>query len=302
MSLGYITQGEMEKIDIYTRGVTEYLRGLIWLPYPMESLLWVQSRRTLERCLVSAFCFLLFVSSQIATPVKNSLAPEVVGQEEYVLFRNIQGVFVPIDFDKINGMKLESFMGKMQQQLPSSLRSEFQNYAPIAFEMAQKYKVDPFWVIAVMWVESHFDIHATSSVGAKGLMQVMPKTGAYLARKLEAKSYGPYREREHEEFSRPNTNIEMGVFYLSYLVDKFSYHRDKHVLATIAYNVGPGRLKYLISSRRGRRARRIKRENLYLKKVRLAYFSLLEPFQSHPYGRTTSSTQIGQSKNPPIIF
>ena len=292
-----------KRVGICIQGAMEYFGDFIRIPYPWESLLWAHSRSVLGRSTVLVICSFLLASDRVITPLKSSLHTDSsLSQGQYVLFRNIQGVFVPIDFSKINGMKLESFMGKMQQQLPLSVRSRFQNYAPIAFEMAQKYQVDPFWVIAVMWVESNFDISATSSVGAKGLMQVMPRTGVYLARKLAAINYGPHREWEYGEFTRPHTNIEMGVFYLSYLVKKFSYDHDKHVLATIAYNVGPGRLKYLLSSREGRRVKKIKRENLYLKKVRLAYFSLLRPFQTNSYGKTANTTPIGQSKNPPIIF
>lgn len=279
-------------------GAVSYLMDMVRLPCPWESLLWIWSWKVSEQATVVAACSLLLAFGKIASPPENSLIPDT-RKERYVLFQNVQGVFSTIDFSKINGMKLERFMGKIEQQLPATLRPRFKNYAPIAFEMSQKYQVDPFWVIAVMWVESHFDINAVSSVGARGLMQVMPKTGSYLASKLTATNYGPHREWEYGDFTRPHTNIEMGVFYLSYLVRKFADDRDKHALATIAYNMGPGRLRYLLLRRRGRR---IKQRSSYLKKVRLAYFSLLKPFQRNSYGTTASSTPIHQSKNFPTIF
>ena len=214
-----------------------------------------------------------------------------------VSFKGIQGVFAPIDFAKIDGMELAPFVNKMEQQIPVSLRSRFRHHAPMALEMAQKHRVDPFWAIAVMWVESHFKSDAVSSVGARGLMQVMPKTGSYLAGKLKAINYGPLRRREYVEYTRPQTNIEMGVFYLSYLARKFASKRDNHALATIAYNMGPGQLQSLL-----RRKYPIRKRSRYLKKVRKAYFNLLRPFQGDHHGKTASSTGIRQSKDSATVF
>ena len=185
----------------------------------------------------------------------------------------------------------------MEQQIPSSLRPRFRHYAPMALEMAQKHKVDPFWAIAIMWVESHFKSDAVSSVGARGLMQVMPRTGGYLADKLVAVNYGPHRKREYAEYTRPHTNIEMGVFYLSYLDKKFQPSRHSPALATIAYNMGPGQLNYLL-----RKGYPIRKRSRYLKKVRQAYFSLLRPFQGGHHGKTASSTRVRQSKDTATVF
>ena len=84
---------------------------------------------------------------------------------------------------------------------------------------AEKYKVDESLIHALIKVESDYDIHAVSPVGAKGLMQLMDKT---------AKLYNVKDPFDPEE------NIRAGVKHLKMLIDK--YHDLKKALA--AYNAG----------------------------------------------------------------
>lgn len=87
---------------------------------------------------------------------------------------------------------------------------------------ADKYGVNPHLVKAVARIESCFDIYAVSSAGAKGLMQLMPRT---------AQQYGVY------DLFDVNKNVETGVRYLAELIKQFSYNEK---LALAAYNAGPG--------------------------------------------------------------
>lgn len=85
---------------------------------------------------------------------------------------------------------------------------------------AQKYRVDPFLVKAVIRTESAFDPDAISSAGAQGLMQLIPATG----------------ERFHvDDLMDPAKNIEGGVQYLRWLLDTF---KGDSRLAVAAYNCG----------------------------------------------------------------
>ncbi len=88
--------------------------------------------------------------------------------------------------------------------------------------------LDPFFIAAVIHVETHFDPYATSGVGARGLMQLMPATAIDLAHKRG------YRLDPKQLFN-PVVNIELGAMYLKYLVDRFGDARS----ALIAYNAGP---------------------------------------------------------------
>jgi soluble lytic murein transglycosylase len=92
--------------------------------------------------------------------------------------------------------------------------------------------VAPAWAMAVIRRESAFAVDAKSRVGARGLMQLMPRTARYVARTLKT------RVRRADLF-KANTNIRLGVTYLSMELEKFSGHA---VLATAAYNAGPHRV------------------------------------------------------------
>jgi membrane-bound lytic murein transglycosylase MltF len=104
-------------------------------------------------------------------------------------------------------------------------------FARLATEYALSYELDPILVAAVTYTESAFRSQARSNVGAVGLMQVMPKTGLFIAHKAQLEWNGVQSLLDSE------TNVSYGVFYLRYLYDKFD-GQIPYVLA--AYNWGPG--------------------------------------------------------------
>lgn len=90
---------------------------------------------------------------------------------------------------------------------------------------ARKYGVDPALIRAVIHAESAFKADAMSHKGAQGLMQLMPAT---------AKDLGV------ENAMSPDQNIRGGVRYLAWLLEQ---HRGDTLLATAAYNAGPGAVR-----------------------------------------------------------
>lgn len=98
----------------------------------------------------------------------------------------------------------------------------------------KKSGMDTAWVMALMRQESAFQPDARSSAGARGLMQLMPKTSRYVARLLRQ------RRPKISDLYIPNTNIKLGTHYLKKNLQKFN--RNK-VLTTAAYNAGPHRVK-----------------------------------------------------------
>lgn len=98
-------------------------------------------------------------------------------------------------------------------------------------ESSKQFGVEEEMIYAVMRQESFFRENARSPASAKGLMQVMPKTGAYLARKLNIGNYSLYD---------PEVSIPMGTKFLADLLKNYD---GKLTWAAIAYNGGPGNLR-----------------------------------------------------------
>lgn len=92
------------------------------------------------------------------------------------------------------------------------------------------YRLDPYLVIALIREESYFNPQAGSSVGAKGLMQLMPTTASYIA------SHKNINYDKLSDLLKPETNIELGCAYLNYVKARL-YNDD--LLAIAAYNGGP---------------------------------------------------------------
>ncbi|XXF80997.1 lytic transglycosylase domain-containing protein [Myxococcaceae bacterium GXIMD 01537] len=104
---------------------------------------------------------------------------------------------------------------------------------------ARRNGLDPLLVVALIRCESSFDNYAVSSVGAMGLMQVMPGTGTYLADKAGMDL------RRHSNLFDSETNVELGTAYLADLIQRFgSLER-----ALVAYNAGPGLAKRILAKR-----------------------------------------------------
>ncbi len=95
---------------------------------------------------------------------------------------------------------------------------------------SQENGLNPNYTAAVIFSESRFNPQATSPVGARGLMQVMPQTGLGIARHLEEEaSYNPANLYD------PETNIRYGCWYLGFMVNKYAFDSN---LPLIAYNGG----------------------------------------------------------------
>jgi soluble lytic murein transglycosylase len=94
--------------------------------------------------------------------------------------------------------------------------------------------LDPAWVYGLMRQESRFIMDARSSVGAKGLMQLMPATAKWVAKKIGMTHFHPAKVTEMD------VNITLGTNYMRMVMDSLD---DHPVLASAAYNAGPGRAR-----------------------------------------------------------
>jgi len=94
--------------------------------------------------------------------------------------------------------------------------------------------LDRAWVYGLIRQESRFIMDAQSGVGASGLMQVMPSTGRWVAKKIGLTDF--VQDMLHDV----KTNILLGANYMNMVLGSMD---GSQVLATAAYNAGPGRLR-----------------------------------------------------------
>jgi soluble lytic murein transglycosylase len=94
--------------------------------------------------------------------------------------------------------------------------------------------LDEAWVYGLMRQESRFVTAAKSNVGAAGLMQIMPSTASWIARRLGLKDY------RRSLLDQLDTNLKLGTYYMKTVLNWFD---DSPVLASAAYNAGPSRAR-----------------------------------------------------------
>lgn len=105
-------------------------------------------------------------------------------------------------------------------------------YEDVIDKYSAEYQLDPALVCAVIYTESKFDPDAVSVDGARGLMQVMPETGEWIAAKL-----GMRATYDVDKLFEPDTNVRFGCWLLNYLYSRFDGDSRK---ALAAYNAGQG--------------------------------------------------------------
>ncbi len=98
----------------------------------------------------------------------------------------------------------------------------------------REHGLEEAWVYGLMRQESRFATAARSDVGASGLMQIMPATARWIAKKLGLKNY------RHSLIRQLDINLRLGTYYMKTVL---SWLDDSTVLASAAYNAGPGRAR-----------------------------------------------------------
>jgi len=98
---------------------------------------------------------------------------------------------------------------------------------------AYRQNLDPAILLGLMRQESMLNENAMSAVGARGLMQIMPKTGRQIALELNEKW------QSESNLFNPDVNVRYGAHYYRQLLNRYHGHI---ALATAAYNAGPGRV------------------------------------------------------------
>ncbi|WP_143890090.1 lytic transglycosylase domain-containing protein [Tepidimonas alkaliphilus] len=111
------------------------------------------------------------------------------------------------------------------QRYPTPLREQVTT-------RARAIGLDPAFVYGLIRQESRFVTDARSHAGASGLMQLMPATARWTARKIGLRDFQPHH------IDDPDVNLMLGTAYLKLVLDDFE---GSLALAAAAYNAGPGR-------------------------------------------------------------
>ncbi len=112
------------------------------------------------------------------------------------------------------------------------------NYKQEILQYSNQYNLEPEFVASVIYAESKYNKNAVSSVGAIGLMQIMPSTAIEISEKLNIDNF------KIDDLYNPKINIMFGCYYLNYLINMFE---DKKV-ALCAYNAGLNNVKLWLNN------------------------------------------------------
>lgn len=183
-------------------------------------------------------------------------------------------------FDRAAGLRLEE---QLLKKIPSIMRSKAKPYIRPVIYLSRKHKVNPFWMLSIIWTESHFNPIARSHVGAQGLMQILPGTYRYMTKLMRRrkisfakvfvnKKLNPFFvDKNHfqntEIFLKKLKHLEVGIYYLKHLKKRF---RGNELYATVAYNMGPTWTRRMLRSRKA-----VGNDNQYVRKVTRAYNQLV---------------------------
>lgn len=126
---------------------------------------------------------------------------------------------------------LHSMQESKERVYRSTVSKHPRDYRETVERYAERYNLQPAYVMAIVLNESSFDERAESRVGARGLMQVMENTGSWIAGRLNISDYS------FDMLWDPEINVRFGCWYLNYLSKMFD---GDPILVTCAYHAGQG--------------------------------------------------------------
>lgn len=191
-------------------------------------------------CWLTAGCITSQRLTSLESAGKIAYGPLPVVEDNFYSYRSLELAFDPrLDLKSSEKFTKIEFENIVLDSLPAQARENFRTYIKETLALSVEYQVDPFWIVSIMMVESGFELKAQSNKNARGLMQIQPETADHLHLLMGKQS-------DHSGQYSDN-NIDVGIFYLKKLYQNF---RLNYKLATIAYNLGPNKLKNYIESKR----------------------------------------------------
>lgn len=165
---------------------------------------------------------LLVLISLLLTPSSLNRLPQVPDSDALLM----SGIGQP----RVS-MTLAEVRRFLRSRLKQTPAAEADNIARTLVQLCEKYKLNPKFILGVIFIESSFDSFAVSPKGAMGLLQLMPDTAQWVAQRLSLPWENPVYLFD------PIYNLRLGVGYLAMLKNR--YGEDMKAVLS-AYNAGPG--------------------------------------------------------------
>jgi hypothetical protein len=164
-----------------------------------------------------------YVTRQLALFDETAWIPEITAGVPEVVQQ--AGDVFHAEMSRINDAIRREFFETSLESIQREYFVKSMPYGALIHKKAEKYDVDPALVAAVIEQESRFKPRARSHVGARGLMQLMPRTGRWMGAR---------------DLYDPEQNVDAGVKYIKYLEKRFNGNRK---LVIAAYNGGEGNVQ-----------------------------------------------------------
>lgn len=155
-----------------------------------------------------------------------------------VLVTALAVILLALNQQKLDGLKAQRaaeaqrVLAHKQEHWNARANSGYQS---LIDKYAEQYNLNPSFISAIIKCESSYRADAVSYVNARGLMQIMPDTGTWLAGRLNVTGYQP------DSLFDPERNIAFGASYLAYLSDMFN---GSPVMVAAAYHAGANNVKH----------------------------------------------------------
>jgi len=202
-------------------------------------------------------------------------------QKSYRFRAESLGFFIG-DAAFFNNNSYEEAERQVVELFPDKLQKKVSRVVRPVMTLCEKHQLDPFWVLSVMWTESHFKNEVRSKKGAVGLMQIMPQTYMEILAEMKKKEIvlesdlgsdhlrynypEAFQTMGHSKLVSKLRNLEVGIYYLKGLLEDFN---NNHHYATVAYNMGPSWTKGQLKNNLP-----VGQNNQYLNKVLKAYYHM----------------------------
>jgi len=188
------------------------------------------------------------LENQIKTRSGGKVEPEVI--KKYVKEEVLPKLKPdPMSYESRDGVKRKRFAVEINL-VPEHIRIRAEKYLPFVSLNAERFRLKPQLILAIMHTESYFNPMAVSSCDAIGIMQIIPK---HAGREAYQFVYGTDKVIGREYLLNPVNNIELGSAYLHLL--KYRHFADvqaevkNHYVVICGYNWGPTSMRSKIVDR-----------------------------------------------------